>query len=301
MGRRWLAIGIFGLGCAAPESALLASPSAAGGEAAAEFSDACSAEALTLDEVHSGRVRSDVSVSVPGLVAASQKFLLSEASSGSCLWAVFAAGAGRSGAGSGLLLVSFGAPAGEDGCEPGGDGIPDEIDVGDVLDARGRLQAYAPSGCAETTAALQLRVDAACPLRLQGRAAPPAPAELDTALATRIAEGRDAELLRAWGAALVVLHDVSAVRDDSDGDAVFPYGVMKLEQTRLEVHSRLYYFDLREGGPRAAAKAPRFGYPARFAKVMGPILLDYCSWVLAPRDRCDDLSPASANCARLLD
>jgi hypothetical protein len=77
---------------------------------------------------------------------------------------------------------------------------------------------------------------------------------------------------------------------------VFPFGVVRLAETKLEVRSRLYYFDLSEGGPRATAKSPRYGYPTTFASVTGLVLLDYCTWVLAPRDRCVDAS-ASSGCA----
>jgi hypothetical protein len=96
---------------------------------------------------------------------------------------------------------------------------------------------------------------------------------------------------------LVRLDDVSAQKDADDGDAVYPFGVIRLEQTTLEVHSRLYYFDLSEGGPRAAAKTPRFGFPTAFRSLSGVVFLDYCGWVLAPRDRCTDISPPSAGCA----
>jgi hypothetical protein len=72
--------------------------------------------------------------------------------------------------------------------------------------------------------------------------------------------------------------------------------VIELEQTALQVHSRLYYFDLSEGGPRAAGKAPVFSYPTELASVTGVVFLDYCTWALGPRDRCLDLSPPSGGC-----
>jgi hypothetical protein len=94
----------------------------------------------------------------------------------------------------------------------------------------------------------------------------------------------------------VRLDNASAVQDADDGDAVFPFGVLRLAETSLEVHSRLYYFDLSEGGPRASVKAPHYAYPTAFRGITGIVFLDYCSWVLAPRDRCADLSPPSASC-----
>lgn len=256
----------------------------------------CDAEAVTLEQIHGGRVRDNVPVAVGPLVVSSQKFLVSEANSGSCLWGSFAADPQRAGAGSGLLLVSFGAKH-EPGvaCRSGQDGLPDDLAPGDVVEARGSLAAFAPAACDGVARAQQLRVDSTCALRRTGRVALPEPRLIDTTLADRIAEGNDPALLREWGGALVRLESVSAVVDPADGDGVFPFGIVKLAETRLEVSSRLYYFDLSEGGPRATVKSPHYDYPTSFASVTGLVLLDYCRWVLAPRDRCVD-APSGRDC-----
>lgn len=262
------------------------------------LADGCGAEPVTLDEIHSGRVRSGVSIAVSKLVASSQKFLVSEAKSGSCLWGAFAATPTHVGSGSGLFLVSFGAPHAEgEACAPGSDGLPDDLKSGDSLEVEGTLHDYAPAACDGIAPAQQLRIDVACPARRGSSDAEPAPAVIDRALADRLAAGKDAKLLRDWSGALVRVDGVSALQDADDGDAVFPFGVVRLEQTALEVHSRLYYFDLTEGGPRASAKAPHYRYPTAFRSITGVVFLDYCSWVLAPRDRCADLSPASDGCS----
>ena len=263
-----------------------------------DVAEGCGAERVTLDEIHAGRVRDSVAVAVGPLVASSQKFLVSEAKSGSCLWGAFASEPGRSGAGSGLFLVSYGAPHAEgEACASGSDGLPDELRPGDSLQVEGRLDEYAPAACDGTAPAQQLRIDAACPVRRGAPSATPEPALLTPALAERLAAGKDAQLLRDWGGALVRLDGVAALQDADDGDAVFPFGVIRLEQTALEVHSRLYYFDLSAGGPRDARKAPQYRFPTAFGSVTGVLFLDYCTWVLAPRDRCADLSPPSEGCA----
>jgi hypothetical protein len=269
--------------------------SPAGGAAGVEAS--CHAEAVTLEEIHAGLVRDSVPLAVGPLVVSSQKFLVSEAKSGSCLWGCFARDLERVGAGSGLLLVSFGAQhdPGE-ACRSGQDGLPDDLAPGDVVEARGWLDAFAPAACDGVAPAQQLRVDSSCPLRRTGQGAAPEPQTIDLPLAERIAQGSDAALLRDWGGALVRLESVSAVVDPEDGDGVFPFGVVKLAETRLEVSSRLYYFDLSEGGPRATVKSPHYDYPTSFASVTGLVLLDYCKWVLAPRDRCVD-APSGRACA----
>ncbi len=271
-------------------------PTTAGG-GASTLAEGCGAEPVTLDEIHSGRVHGGVAVSVGKLVASSQKFLVSEAKSGSCLWGAFAATPTHVGIGSGLFLVSFGAPHAEGAvCAPGSDGLPDDLTPGDSLDVEGTLDEYAPAACDGIAPAQQLRIDVACPARRGSAGAEPEAAVIDRALADRLAAGKDSQLLRDWGGALVRLDNASALQDADDADAVFPFGVVRLEQTALEVHSRLYYFDLSEGGPRASAKAPHYRYPTTFRSITGVVFLDYCSWVLAPRDRCADLSPASEGC-----
>ena len=267
------------------------------GAAGEEVVEGCGAQAVTLAEIHSGRVRASVSVSVGDLVASSQKFLVSEAKSGSCLWGAFAASATTNGAGSGLFLVSFGAPHAEGAaCVAGADGLPDDLAPGDSLRVEGKLEDYVPAACSGTAPAQQLLIEAACPVQRKRGGSAPAPANLDFALASRLALGKDAQLLRDWSGALVRLEAASAVQDTDDGDAVFPFGVVRLAETSLEVHSKLYYFDLSEGGPRVAAKAPHYAYPTAFRSITGIVFLDYCSWVLAPRDRCADVAPPSQGC-----
>jgi hypothetical protein len=176
--------------------------------------------------------------------------------------------------------------------------LPDDLRPGDSLQVEGRLDEYAPAACDGAAPAQQLRIDAACPARRGAPSDPPEAFVLEPALADRLAAGKDAQLLRDWGGALVRLDDVSALQDADDGDAVFPFGAIRLEQTALEVHSRLYYFDLSAGGPRDAGKAPRYRFPTAFGRVVGVVFLNYCTWVLAPRDRCADLSPPSEGCVR---
>lgn len=269
----------------------------AGGAEVVGSGEGCGAERVTLDELHSGRVRDNVAVAVGPLVASSQKFLVSEAKSGSCLWGAFAADPRRTGAGSGVFLVSYGAPHVEgEACAPGSDGLPDDLKPGDSLEAEGRLDSYVPSTCSGTAPAPQLRIDAACPARRSAAGEPPQAVVIERELADRLAQGKDAELVRQWSGALVQLEGAAALQDTDDGDAVFPFGVIRLEQTALEVHSRLYYFDLSGGGPRDSSKAPHYGFPTSFRRLTGVVFLDYCTWVLAPRDRCADLAPSSDGC-----
>jgi hypothetical protein len=260
----------------------------------------CVAESVSLAEIHSGRVRSDVPIRIGPLVLSSQKFLISEAKSGSCLWGAYTKDPERQGAGSGLLLVSFGAEHREgEACRPASDGLPDDAAPGDIVEARGFVDTFAPSSCAGVAPALQLRVDALCPLQRRGSSAPAEASTIELELADRLASGDDAKLLADWGGVLVRLENVSAVQDPEDGDAVFPFGVVHLAETRLELRSRLYYFDLSEGGPKSSQKSPRYAFPTQFPSVTGILLLDYCDWVLAPRDRCAD-APGGDGCEQAI-
>jgi hypothetical protein len=149
-------------------------PSQSAGAGAAREPGACYAEPVTLEQVQTGRVRPGVAVSLGELVASSQKFLLSEAKSGSCLWGAFVAEPERRGAGSGLLLVSFGPPHAEGAaCESGSDGLPDALAPGDVLEVQGFVDEHVPAACSDLAPAWQLRVDAACPVELRGSGAAP--------------------------------------------------------------------------------------------------------------------------------
>ena len=93
---------------------------------------------------------------------------------------------------------------------------------------------------------------------------------------------------------MVRLENVTAVRDGESADVVGPYGVIRLEALPLEVHDKIFYFDLL-GGP-VAGKGPKFGFPTVFRAITGLVYLDYCTWSLAPRNKCTDFDPPSEDC-----
>jgi hypothetical protein len=256
----------------------------------------CDAQSISFDDLQSGEVRSDVKVRLEA-TATSQKFLLSHARSGSCLFGAFAGSDPSHSGPRGILVVSYGtdAPAGEP-CPTGTDAIPDALTPGDAVTASGYLSDYAPSGCS-VAGSPQLLVDASCALAGTTRRAVPAAYDLSFEEADALARGTDQALVRRFANGLVRLRDVDAALPASGGTgSVGPYGVIQLEQTALELHDSLEYADLSLGGPGDAAKSLVFAYPTRFGSVTGLVSLDYCTWSLAPRSRCADLAPASANC-----
>lgn len=258
-------------------------------------SAACDAQSVNFDEIQVGQVRSNAKIRIEA-TATSQKFLLSHARSGSCLFAAFAGIEPTADAPRGLLLVSYGDDAPSDAaCATDTDAIPSDLATGDAITATGYFTAYAPSGCAAAPSP-ELVVDVSCPLARNGRREPPSPVVLSLERADAIARGTDAALLRRFAGGLVRLEHVSAARPTDGNGSVAPYGVIDFVETALSLHNDIEYGDLRSGGPGNAQKSLVFPYPTAFTSVTGLVYLDYCTWSLAPRSRCDDLEPASENC-----
>jgi hypothetical protein len=259
-------------------------------------SPGCSAQSVTFEEIRAGAVRSNVKVQVAA-IASSQKFLLSHTRSGGCLFGAFVGEEPDAEGPRGLLIVSYGEDAPEDeACPTGADAIPDDLAPGDVLAAAGYLSSYAPPGCS-AVASPQLMVDASCPLERTAHTTAPAPFTLSLDEADAIAQGSNSATLRTFAGGLVRLENVTARRPEDGNGSVGPYGVIQLNETRLELHNDLQYGDLTLGGPGDPEKSLSFPYPQHFDGVTGLVYLDYCTWSLAPRDRCADLSPPSANCS----
>jgi len=256
----------------------------------------CDADPVTFDELQSGAVRLGASIQIEA-VATSQKFLVSHASSGSCLFGATVGIEPAGGEPRGLLVVSYGddAPEGTD-CAPATDGIPDDLAPGDALVASGRYSTYAPSSCGGTAESPQLLVDRACPLRLRQATAEVSPVVITLDQADAIALGTDAALLRRYAAGLVRLENVSGLPNEEGTGVVGAYGVIHLAETRLPITNDIGYGDLSLGGPGDSEKSLGFAYPTRFTAVTGVVHLDYCTWSLAPRDRCTDLVPPSRGC-----
>ena len=255
----------------------------------------CDAQTVSFDEIRSGAVRSNVEVRVDA-TATSQKFLLSHAHSGSCLFGAFVGVEADADGPRGLLVVSYGDDAADgEACPPGTDAIPADLAPGDSVRTVGYLGSYAPSGCSATPSA-QLMVDRACPLARSGRRTSPEPSALTLDDADALGRGTDGERVRRFAGGLVRLENVSAQRADDGTGSVGPYGVIALNETTLEIHNDIEYGDLTLGGPSDAQKSLVFAYPTDFASVVGLVYLDYCTWSLAPRSRCDDIVPPSTNC-----
>jgi hypothetical protein len=259
-------------------------------------SAACDGQSVAFDELLSGAVRLGARVGVSG-VATSQKFLLSHASSGGCLFGAYVGQPAEDGEPRGLLVVSYGDDAPEDQpCPTGTDGIPDDLTPGDRVSIAGRYSSYVPSTCDNVAPSPQLLVEAECPLVVASRGEPLDAVALPFAVADAVADGSDAALLLRFAGGLVRLDGVSALPVTDGYGVVGPYGVVRFTETRLPLTNDVRYGDLALGGPGSPDKSLRLPAPTAFDAVTGIVHLDYCAWSLAPRDPCVDLEPGALEC-----
>ena len=257
----------------------------------------CDAQSVTFEELRAGEVRDDVKVRIDA-VATSQKFLVSHAQSGSCLFGAFVGTDPDSGGPHGLLLVAYGDDAPEsEPCVPGHDALPDDLTPGDFVTGIGYLNAYAPSTCDAAVPSPQLVLASECSLARAGRRMLPAPYDLSPDDATALASGTDAPLVRRFAGGLVRLANLHTLRPAEGVGSVGAYGVVRFAETALELHNDLEYGDLTLGGPGDAQKSLSIPYPASFDAVTGLVYLDYCTWAVTPRSRCGDLEPPSEGCS----
>jgi hypothetical protein len=181
-------------------------------------------------------------------------------------------------------------------CRSGTDAIPDDVAIGDLVSIRGETEIYQPSWCENATLAGQIRVRARaiCPVSKLGSAAPPEPLAIDVRTASELARGGGGQL-STLQATVVRLSEVSGKQDGTQPDIVGAYGTIRLNETKLQVRDKIAFAGLAKP-PEGIGKNLEFGYPTSFSRIDGLVFLDYCDWVLAPRDKCRDFDPPSADC-----
>ena len=271
--------------------------------AAAPNDRECAGQLVAVHEIADGSVSTGTDVELEGVVATSQKFLVAKSSNGSCLWGLFvSADVDAAAEHTGLMVVGYGSSSemndrGElEPCRPGMDAIPDDVSIGDLLSIRGKTEVYQPSWCENATLAGQLRVRAraTCPVSKLGSAAPPEPLAIDVQTASELARGSGG-LPPTLRATVVRLSGVSGKQDGTQPDIVGAYGTIRLNETELLVRDKIAFAGI-GNGPGGIGKSLEFGYPTVFSRIDGLLFLDYCDWVLAPRDKCRDFDPPSADC-----
>lgn len=273
----------------------------------------CSGPDHTVQEISDGTLGPGLKITVKGVVAMSEKFLVAGSGKNptSCLWGVFVSAPGltETGPNTGAIALSYGnqpsIPEGStDGIaycpkqEPGlpGDKIPDDVKPGDVLDIVG-VTAVFPSmfNCDTTKDPAQTvpmhQLSQVCSVTKTGTATPPAPHKLTAAEIDKVASTTDKDFHDQWGAVQVELDNaVVAPQMGSNVGTDFKLHVQSGIEVSNKATFRAYQQDECHGGFKYAA--PNL----TLTKVVGFHYLNFCDWEIAPGDKCKDLSPASDDC-----
>ena len=277
---------------------------------------------VTITDVTTKKVGSGVDVHLKGVVAMSQKFLVSKGSSGSCLWGVFVSEPNltETQASSGIVVLSYGTNAsitGDSGTaycprlgiDPVGDAIPDAIKPGDVINVAGQTAYFLLGQCATEangSAVSQYQI-AKVPLggiTVTGTAPVPAPHKMTAAEIAQLGSSTDKAFHDMWGNVEVEIDNVISEPQDNGGvmDITDKYGHILVHDAakpaptaadKVQVGDKLFY--------RGYAKSKNFCYDApkypvpttTFTSVEGFNYLDFCTWNLQPNDKCADLTPPS--------
>lgn len=289
-----------------------------GGEGGSGGLVGCIGPDHTIQDITTDAVGKGTKVTVKGVVAMSQKFLVSKSSSGSCLWGVFisAPGLTETAPNTGILALSYGTPAeipegGNTafcprlGQDPAGDKIPDNVKPGDVLDMIGVADAF-PSmpTCNSPNPDNQVamrQLSQVCSATITGTAAVPTPKVISGADIAKLSSTTDEAFHDQWGGVKVRIQNVGAIAESPDvdlnGTVVHQYGVIKLATggTGTEVGDKIYY---RPYSDNKCHEGPTYMDPAvMFERVDGFHYLNFCSWGLQVNDKCADAVPSSPDCA----
>jgi hypothetical protein len=269
----------------------------------------------TITDITTGKVGPGVKVKLTGVVAMSQKFLVSKGGTGSCLWGVFVSepNLAETKENTGTLVLSYGnmaaIPEGGStsfcprlGVTPPdaiGDLIPDDIGPGDVLDVAGETAKFIlPNSCILPTDAKvgQYQVAKTTTIMRTKTGGPvPTPHVLTDPELVQLASPTDQAFHDKWGGVKVRIQNVTSVPQTVMGmpSLTNQYGEMFMAGSNLQVGDKLYY--------RGYLKATDFChnspiYPSpttMFTSIDGFSYLDFCTWSLTPNNKCSDLSPPS--------
>lgn len=263
----------------------------------------------TVYGVTKGEVGEGVKVSLKRLIATSPKFVVSRSkSTGSCLWGLFvSAGTGEGNTiplgiaapYSGLLAVAFGDNAiADNACPVDTDPFPAAIAPGDELDLVGSTQTFVLNACANEPSPPEKgmkQLTQVCGASLTGAKRPvPAAAVLtDEAAYLSTPSGTIAQGVHdRWQGARVRVENAAA--DVSSGAVVGKYGTITLTPGPINVVDKLYYG--KNPSPVCSTAPVYSSLAVTFDFIEGFHYLDYCTWSLAPLDRCADYSPSSDDC-----
>ncbi|MFO0755535.1 MAG: hypothetical protein U0359_03540 [Byssovorax sp.] len=279
----------------------------------------------TIQDVTTNKVGPGLKVKLTGVVAMTQKFLVSKGSqSGSCLWGVFvsAPNIAETAENTGILVLSYGdnatIPDGGSqsfcprlGIDPIGDQIPDDTKPGDVLDVTGETSYFLLPNCASqpdgsTVAEYQIAKSSA--VTKTGTATPPKAHVLTPAEMVMAADPNNQAFHDKWGGVKVAIENVvSEAQDDGMGGMGITdkFGHILVHDKananpaptdKLQLGDKLYYRGYLKKN-NACYDGPKFANAVtEFAHMEGISYMDFCTWNLQPNDKCADLTPSSEDC-----
>lgn len=274
-------------------------------------------QTVTIQDITKGTIGPKIPVEVKGVVAMSHKFLVSQSkSTGSCLWGVFisAPGLTETAPNSGILALSYGTPAtipdGGDKAfcpviqkgDPAGDGFPDDVKPGDVLDIQGKTDSFIQSACGTQpgdSTVPQVQLANVIKATKTGTAAVPASHMLTTMELVDAAGQTSSAFYKQWGGVKVRTGGTPEVVTPDGGapTIVGDFGRITLKEAGLIVGDKVYYQGLLNSLMDPCHSAPKYAdNNVTFTKVDGFIYLDFCTWGLQPENRCVDLAPPSDDC-----
>ena len=282
--------------------------------------------AATITDVTTKKVGLGIDVTLKGVVAMSQKFLVSKGSSGSCLWGVFVSEPNltETKASSGIIVLSYGINASITG-DSGtafcprlgidtnlGDAIPDDIAPGQVIDVTGETAYFLLPQCGtqpggSTVSQYQI---AKVPVggitrKTTDKVAIPAPHKMTPAEIAKLSSSTDKAFHDLWGNVKVEITNVISEPQDNGTPVpgitdkfghILVHDVANAAPTaadKVQVGDKIYY--------RGYAKKQNFCYngpiypvaTTTFTAMEGFNYLDFCTWNVQPNDKCADLAPPS--------
>jgi hypothetical protein len=301
-----------------------------GGSGGSGGASACNGVDATIYQVNGdptaagGPVGNKTAVQLKGVIAMSQKFLVTKSSAGRCLWGVFVS-APDVGATtkeySGVMVVSRGTDAVLDpqdqktycpklgvAGEMQGDAIPADVKPGDVLNVVGLTDYFLLNQCAmevNGSKVPQRQVSNACLVEKTGdTVTPPAPHVFTDELEIKeLTSPTNKEFHDKWGNVKVrVEGQLSAIPQmvNNKPSVITSFGEVILEGSNLTIGDKIYYRGyLKASNP--CFDGPKFTPPMSgsymFEAIEGFAYLNFCTWGLQASNKCTDYSPASEDCA----
>lgn len=314
-----------GKGAATSSSNSTSTSAGAGGQGGSE-----PGKAATIKDITTGVVGPGIKVKITGVIAMSQKFLISKGStSGSCLWGIFVSAPNltETAPNSGILVAAYGVnasiPPGEtkafcprlDTGVPG-DAIPNDTRPGDVLDIVGETSYFRLSNCDDkvknpgASDVAQYQISQTSSVTKTGTTTLPTPHVMTESEIAQLASpsAMDKAFHDQWGGVKVRIANVTSVPQNTgtgttdggteDGGAATgtitdQFGHIFVMGSNLQVGNKIYFRPYQK--QEFCFNAPVYPATTTFTSIDGFSYLDFCTWSLVPNDKCADLAPPSAD------